>query len=467
MNKKNITVISLGICGKELLTVESMNMLKNADRLFLRTEMIPCAKELREEGLSWTSLDDYYDRYDDFDEMHTAMAEYLWKEVRENGSLVYAVIDARGDGSVRELIRTAGKNEAVTVIPGISLFDLYSAACASLCGAGQVTVLAASEACETVFDTNQAYLITETDSFIRAGEIKLWMENGYDEEADIHYMTSVNGKIVCKKIKAMDADRQDQYDHTTAFFIPIIPFEKRQHYSFTDLNRLMDRLRAFDGCPWDREQTHESLKTYLLEEAWEVLGAIDDKDPDHLADELGDLLLQIAFHASIGKDFDEFTSQDVTDHICRKMIYRHSHIFGNDHCENAEEVSENWEKKKRAENGNKTVTESLRSVSNALPGLTYASKVMKKAEHYPWWKDRFDEIMNLLREQCSKEACDLLSIVAETREKSNDPEILVHNAVQKLISMLESAENCTKMDGNCLERLTNNELDVYLSRIKR
>ena len=462
MTKKTITVVSLGICGTERLTAETLDALKSSDRVILRTGLLPCAEQLKEQGVCWTSLDSLYDRYEDFDTMHDAMADLLWKEAGEAKALVYGVIDARGDGSVRSLARKAGKGDCLNILPGLSLFDLYCAVCPALRDAVSVTVLPAAEACETVFDPDQAYLITEADSGIRAGEIKLWMESAYDDEAAIWFMSAPDGKLSCKRIDALEADRQKDYDHTSAFFIPVIPFEKRAHFTFTGLNRLMDRLRGFDGCPWDREQTHESLKTYLLEETWEVEAAIDGDDPDHLADELGDLLLQIAFHASIGKDFDEFTAQDVVDHICRKMIRRHSHIFGSDSCETPEQVSEVWEKRKRDENGEKTLTDTLVHVPDAMPSLMYASKVLKKASRYPWWNERFPALLEELRQSADPDACSLLQTVAETREKSHDPEILLHDAVKMLINRLEEAENRAKKAGNSLERLTNNELDVYL-----
>lgn len=467
MKKNTVTVVSLGICGIEKLTNEAVDLLKKTVHLYLRTEMIPCAVELKELGISWVSFDSYYDQYQDFDEMHEAMAKKLLDEASEHSSIVYAVIDSCTDASVKSLQRLSGDNTIIDIIPGISLFDLYNAACPELRDAEHVTVLPAASACETAFDQDQSYLITEIDSEIQAGAVKFWMENGYDDEASVVYIFASGKKIKSTVIPAMEADRQKKYDHTSALFIPVIPFEKRKHYSFGDLNRLMNRLRAFDGCPWDREQTHQSLKTYLLEEAWEVIGAIDSEDADHMADELGDLLLQIVFHASIGTDFDEFTIQDVIDHICRKMIFRHSHIFGSDSCNSADEVAVNWEKQKRIENGNKSVADSLFSVSEALPSLTYASKVIKKANQYPWWNERSSDFRKMILEKCGAEADSMIQTVIKCRDNSIDPELLLHQSVQKLIMCLQEAENWAKSNGNSLECLTNKELDVYFNRIER
>ena len=159
----------------------------------------------------------------------------------------------------------------------------------------------------------------------------------------------------------------------------MVNFERKETYSLQDLIEILRILRAPGGCPWDRAQTHLSDRRNFVEEAYEAAGAIDEEDPDHLADELGDVLLQVVFHASVGASHGEFAIGDVTTDICRKMIYRHAHIFGTDHCATAGEVADNWEKLKKAEKGLHTQSEVLADVSRSLPALTRAHKVQKKA----------------------------------------------------------------------------------------
>ena len=159
----------------------------------------------------------------------------------------------------------------------------------------------------------------------------------------------------------------------------MINFEFQDHYTFEDLRRIVAILRHPGGCPWDREQTHESLRRCTLEETCEVLEAIDRKDDALLCEELGDLLLQVVFHASLAEDGGRFTLDDVADGICKKMIYRHPHVFGTAQADTSEQVLQNWDVLKRAEKGQTNDTDTLRAVARTLPALWRAEKIQKKA----------------------------------------------------------------------------------------
>lgn len=152
--------------------------------------------------------------------------------------------------------------------------------------------------------------------------------------------------------------------------------EKKDFYEFCDI---IEKLRSPGGCPWDREQTHESLKKHLIEEAYEVSDAIEEGKSMDIADELGDVLLQVVMHAQIGKEEGTFDINDVTDLVSRKMIERHPHVFGDVSVKNSEEVLDNWEEIKKAQRGQKTVYESMNSVTKSLPALLRTQKVIKKA----------------------------------------------------------------------------------------
>ena len=152
--------------------------------------------------------------------------------------------------------------------------------------------------------------------------------------------------------------------------------EKKNFYDFCEI---VEKLRAPGGCPWDREQTHKTLAKHLLEEAYEANEAICENDPLKMADELGDVLLQIVMHAQIGKEEGTFTIDDVTDIVSRKMIERHPHVFGNVRVKDSEEVLDNWEEIKKAQRGQKTVYEAMNSVTKSLPSLTRATKIIGKA----------------------------------------------------------------------------------------
>ncbi len=151
-------------------------------------------------------------------------------------------------------------------------------------------------------------------------------------------------------------------------------------YTFEDLKDIVKKLRGEGGCPWDREQTHDSIKENIIEEGYELIEAIDGGDFAKVADESGDLLLQVVFHAQIGEENGEYDMSDVTDAVCRKLIHRHPHVFGDVEAETADEVLKNWNQIKREDRGQKSIAEEMKGVSAFLPALMRAEKIQGKAQ---------------------------------------------------------------------------------------
>ena len=156
-----------------------------------------------------------------------------------------------------------------------------------------------------------------------------------------------------------------------------LKFAQKEHFDFEDLNELIALLRSPEGCPWDREQTHESIRNNFVEEAYEVCEGIDRKDDKLLCEELGDVLLQVVFHTSIATDEKRFSMEDVIDGVCRKMIRRHPHIFFKESIDK-DRIQENWDEIKKREKGEKTLSDTLSRVSTALPALKRAEKYIEK-----------------------------------------------------------------------------------------
>lgn len=155
---------------------------------------------------------------------------------------------------------------------------------------------------------------------------------------------------------------------------------KKDSYDFNDLLEIMEILRAPGGCPWDAEQTHKSIRKSLIEETYEVIEGIDSDNADIMNEELGDLLLQIVFHASIAKSAGRFDIDSICDGICKKLIYRHPHVFSDVVANTSDVVLKNWEELKKKEKGQKSKKEVLEGVSSALPSLMRAQKLIKKSE---------------------------------------------------------------------------------------
>ena len=203
--------------------------------------------------------------------------------------------------------------------------------------------------------------------------------------------------------------------------------------SFRELCDIIARLRAPDGCPWDREQTHQSLKRHMIEEAYEAAETFDGSDGAKMADELGDVLLQVVLHAQIGTEAGEFTIDDVTDAVCNKMIVRHPHIFGNASADTAEQVLDNWEEIKRRERGQKTLFQEMESVSKALPALTRGEKLYKKAV-----KAGVCEVPDA--EGCGR---DIFLAMCKAVDQGLDPEAELVKFLEKYINFAKKIEENT------------------------
>lgn len=477
--KPVITVVSLGPGDPRLLTLQTAGALRQSRCLILRTARHRTADWLRNEGILFSDFDALYDEYDDFDALHAEIAKRLWATARQK-NVTFAVMDAQTDGAVRALRAACPPDGKVTVLPGVTMAD----SCMALLPeefeqTGKVRILPAMDAIEAIHDPDTPLIITEIFDRVLASELKLHLSDIYGDEARVAFFPS-SAKINRKPIimPMMETDRQRTYDHTVCLYIPAAGIEKRERYCFEDLLKVMHLLRQ--RCPWDGEQTHESLRKYLIEEAYEAIGAIDEDDMDHLADELGDVLLQIAFHSDIAQEFGEFTISDVTTNIVRKMIYRHAHIFGNVHCETADEVTQSWEKLKKAEKGLTTQASVLADVSSGLPALMRASKVQKKAAQVGFdWDDAIgalpkiheeaDEVLAELEagRDPGEELGDLLfSCVNVARLAGQEPELLLKAATEKFIKRFTAMENLIISDEKSLEGLTLAEMDVYWNRVK-
>ena len=251
-------------------------------------------------------------------------------------------------------------------------------------------------------------------------------------------------------------------------FLPALPFDQKQTYGFEDLLTILRRLRAPDGCPWDREQTHESLKKDLREECYELMDAIDEKSDEHIIEECGDVLMNILFHPLIGEEQGRYDDRDVTTEVVRKLIYRHPHVFGKVKVSSSEEVLKNWDALKEKEKGQQTVTATLRSVPRSFPALLRCQKVQKKARKvgfdFETAADAFYKIAEETEELrgamasgqgIEKEMGDLFFATMNVcRLLGFDGEETLHQATDKFIRRFEQMEKNIDAAGKKLSEMT-------------
>ena len=248
---------------------------------------------------------------------------------------------------------------------------------------------------------------------------------------------------------------------------------KKEKYLFDDLVTIVELLRSEGGCPWDMEQTHDSIRNDLIEETYEVIEAIDTNDPALLREELGDVMLQVVFHARISEEDKDFDVEDVTNDICAKLIHRHPHVFGNVVAKTSEQVLNNWDAIKSEEKSRVTVTDKLKSIPPMLPALMRATKVGKKAKcfDFPTTEDVMDKISEELvevseaieegnAEHISEEIGDLLlSITSLCRKLGVDAERSLFDATNKFIARFEAIENEVIAQNKSIEECSVGELD--------
>lgn len=213
-------------------------------------------------------------------------------------------------------------------------------------------------------------------------------------------------------------------------------YNKREKYNFDELVEIIAKLRAPGGCPWDREQTHESIRKSLIEEAYELVEAIDDKKPEKIADESGDVLLQVMLHAQIAQDNSEYDISDVIDVLCRKMIHRHPHVFGDVDVENSEQVLKNWDAIKRGDRHQSSITDELKGVSAYIPTLMRAQKIYKKAKKAGY--EYSAQTTDVKTEEAFGKLLFDISVAAESH--GIDPEVALSGYINKFIEDFEEFE---------------------------
>ncbi|MBM6926796.1 nucleoside triphosphate pyrophosphohydrolase [Pseudoflavonifractor phocaeensis] len=260
----------------------------------------------------------------------------------------------------------------------------------------------------------------------------------------------------------------------------MVDFQYKDSYDVRDLEEIVRILRAPGGCPWDAEQTHQSIRRNFLEEAYEAVEAIDEGSPDHLKEELGDVLLQVMLHARMEQEEGRFDLDGVADGICKKLIFRHPHVFGNVEVSGTGEVLSNWETLKRQEKGQATNTDALEAVARSLPALWRAEKVQKKAKKAGFdWPDISGALDKLSEEigelkaavaqgtNVEEELGDLLfSAVNVSRFLKADPEDALNRATDKFIHRFQKVEEFAAAQGRSMEGMTLEELDKLWEQAK-
>ncbi|MEE1199886.1 MAG: MazG family protein [Christensenellales bacterium] len=456
-----ITVVGVGYEADDL-TLGAVKALGSGARIILHTGRCGCADWLREKRIDFETLDGLYETSEDFDE-HAQRAAEAVRAMADAEDVVYGVFDVR-DRSVAALGDVDVRVIAGPPVEGV----LFSRA------VGQVQMLEAADWEEYRLSSGRGTLVRELDSRQLAGEVKLKLMEVYPEERQVWVGFGQGGWT---KTELFNLDRLSRYDHRTCVFVPKVEaLTELQRYDFDRFCQLIHRLCGPDGCPWDRIQTHQSLRPFIVEEAYEVVGAIDSGEEWKIYDELGDMLLQVVLHAEIGRKHGEFDISDVITAISEKLIFRHSHLFGGDHAESAGEVLALWSKRKMAERGELSMKESMEGITRSLPATLRACKVLKRLEEALRRKESPEEARRAVLAALETASDDpsseqamgatLLQLIGMCRAGGIDPEIALNGAVDRLIGRFGSVEKSAADQGYILEEMTPEVLKKYWEFVK-
>ena len=350
-----LTVVGLGY-GKDELSVKGLKAIQAADKVIVRSKR-GAGRFIKTDA----DFDAFTLKAENYDELNRLLAREVLKAEKDAGNLVYCVEGSGAtDGSVRELFSLASVQPVVIgaaphVFPSEAVF----------------TVAAASFG-EFELDTAAALTVVEIADRFLAGDVKLRLLDFYPPAFEVLF--GRGGSSV--EMPLEELDRQRAYDSSCSVTLPPAMGVK-ERYCFADLLRVMKKLTSPAGCPWDKAQTHESIRINLIEEAYEAAAALSGGDLDEMAEELGDVMLQAVFHCDIAARSGEFTLNDVVTALCRKLVFRHSHIFAG-HAADAAEALGFWERAKAEEKKYTSLSDQIQRLPKDFAAALRAEKLFKK-----------------------------------------------------------------------------------------
>ncbi|MFT8320028.1 MAG: nucleoside triphosphate pyrophosphohydrolase [Bacillus sp. (in: firmicutes)] len=483
MNK--IEIIGLGAGDINQLPLGVYKTLMNNEKtVYMRTMDHPVVEALQAEGADFQFLDAIYEKHDQFDSVYKEIAALLLEEAGKE-EIIYAVpghplvaektvqllIEKSKEGVV-DLVFSGGQSfldsifQAVKIDP-IEGFQLLDG-----------TSLDSNE-----IQIRQHLIIGQVYDTFSASEVKLTLMEKLPYNYPVTIVTAAGSKDEwIKEIELHELDREVNINNLTSVYVPPVRDQAILNKEFTNLRQIIATLRSPEGCPWDKKQTHATLRKYLVEECFELIEAINEDDIDHIMEELGDVLLQVMLHSQIGEDEGFFTINDIIEGVSSKMIRRHPHVFGEETADTVDDVMDHWQKAKSLEKDQKQAS-ILDGINNAAPNLLRAYEMQKKAAEvgFDWpevnsaWgkvheeiKEFKEELANGHHPEMEKEFGDILfSLVNIGRFYKLDPELAMYQTNQKFIRRFRSIEEQVKNSGKAFHELSLDQLDEFWNEAKK
>lgn len=477
-----IHIIGLGAGDLDQLPLGVYKKLKAAENLYVRTADHPVLTELGEEGVTFQSFDAVYEKHDSFSPVYEEIAETLIR-FSQQAAVIYAVPGHPlvAEQTVQNLIEAEKQGRCQLAIEGgHSFLD-------SLFGALRIDpiegfqLMDGTEMTSDQVNMTQHLLIAQVYDSFSASEVKLTLMEKYPDDYPVTIVTAAgSADEVLRTVPLHELDRSTEVNNLTTVYVPPAEEQTQRLKEWQTFRSIIAKLRSPEGCPWDREQTHESLSPYLIEEAHELLQAIREGDDDAIADELGDVLLQVFLHAQIGQDNGYFQLEDVLESISAKMIRRHPHVFGDVTAEDSDQVVANWQEIKAQE---KPAADSLlagqdRFSSSLTTSFNYQKKAAKVGFSWPdaagaW--DKFHEELQEFQQEVAKgskarqldELGDLLfTLVNLARFFDLSPEEAMMQANRKFQTRFRYVEQQVKEGTGNFSDYTLEQLDGFWNQAK-
>ncbi|MFX3673696.1 MAG: nucleoside triphosphate pyrophosphohydrolase [Paenisporosarcina sp.] len=481
---KQITVIGLGAGELDQLPLGLYRKLTKATRLFVRTAEHPVLDELVNDGLSFESFDAIYEKHDAFEMVYKEIVETLI-ELADESPLIYAVPGHPlvAEQTVQWLVEAEKEGRInLEILGGQSFLD-------PIFNALRIDPIEGFQLLDgTMFKRDdvqmgQHVLIAQVYDSYSASEVKLTLMEKYPDDYPVTIVTAAgSSKEELRTVPLFELDRAAELNNLTTVYVPpVVQLESRLK-EWSSFREIIAKLRAPDGCPWDREQTHESLKKYIIEEVHEFLQAVHDQDDEGIIEELGDVLLQVFLHAQIGQDEGYFSLEDVLQSVSAKMIHRHPHVFGDVEVENSEDVRRNWQELKAEEKGKGTkgILEGLdRAESSLLTSYNYQKAAAKVGFDWPnvegamnKFVEEWDEFKQELHNGDSDAQLDelgdvLFTIVNVARFYGLSPEEAMMHANRKFKSRFHFVEDNVQRNKGDFNAYSLEELESFWQQAKQ
>ncbi|KYG91041.1 MazG family protein [[Bacillus] sp. KCTC 13219] len=479
-----LTVIGLGASDLEQLPYGVYKKLKAAKKIYVRTLEHPVIEDLTTEDIQFHSFDGVYEKYDTFQPVYEEIAACLI-EVAQQESVLYAVPGHPlvAEQTVQHLIEAARNGEIKLKIEGGQSFldPIFTALKIDPIEGFQL--LDGTSMSMDELNMRQHTLIAQVYDEFSASEVKLTLMEKYRDDYPVTIVTAAGSsqeKIVT--VPLYELDQVAELNNLTTVYVPPVASDEDALRDWTTLRRIIAVLRGPDGCPWDRKQTHESLKKYLIEETHEFLAAVDAEDDFAMVEELGDVLLQVFLHAQIGEDNGYFNLEEVLASVSEKMIRRHPHVFSDVAAEDADAVIANWEAIKRQEKGEQLellLAGEHRAESSLQTSYNYQKKAATVGFDWPNAEDvwaKFEEEWQEFRQEITEGSAAaqldefgdvLFTLVNIARFYKISPEEAMIHANEKFARRFGYVEQRVKMSGQGFTAFTLEQLDAFWNEAKK